>query len=778
MDYFENNWTLLHLLWIIPVFGLLVYYASSKRKKVLAKIFGVNAYDHQYSTLSKGRRYLRTWLLLAAIVFLIIAVARPRWGWRILPYSGRGRDLMIVLDVSKSMNSEDVKPSRLKHAKLFLRDLIKACDGDRFGLVAFAGSAFLDCPLTVDKTSLFQTLDETTTDSIPVGGTNIENALNTAITAFQAAEGGYRAIILITDGDELYGNSTKALETLKKYKIPLFVVGIGDPTGDGLIKMTDANGKTILMRDSKGELIKSRLNEPQLKKLASKTKGIYVRSTETNPEISPIMKRIRKLVPKEFEKGNNKRPIERFHYPLFAAVLLLLIRLGIGERRKINGNGSGGVLALILMFFIIGATPLHSQQQPPVDQGNSTPENIAPEPLELGEAISDASDAKDTRKAEQTAIDLYNSGLKFQLKKNKEEAAEKYKKAINLSDKFPEVRGKSFQNMGVISHNQARSVMTQDPDKALKILDKTEEMYKEAMRSDTHLKKVILNQQKLIDDRILAKQIKKQKEELKKKQQQAQKKTQQALDQQKKENKQDKKDQKKDKQQQQKQNKQQNKQQQQKNQQNQNKQEKDKNNKDQKQKNQQDKNKQKDEKNNNKDKQNQQKQNEQNQRKKTQQKINDAKKAVDELKEEAEKRQRKDIKQNAEKAMDELKKAQKEHQQGNGEKSEEHIKKALEKLGKPQKQENKDKEKENQQNKDQKDKQNKDQQKNNRKLQKQKPQDQQAKPKEGDKKEKEIDPRQAAALLEMMANDEKNLRDALKEQQRKNARIRKVLKDW
>ncbi|OIO37552.1 MAG: hypothetical protein AUJ72_04295, partial [Candidatus Omnitrophica bacterium CG1_02_46_14] len=354
---FEHTWVLLHLIWIIPVFGLLVHYASVRRKKILHKIFGEMPDESKYSTLSKGRRYLRTWLLLAAIILTVVAVARPRWGWRILPFSGRGRDLMVVLDVSKSMNSEDIKPSRLKHAKLFLRDLIKSTPGDRYGLVAFAGSAFLDCPLTVDKTSLFQTLDETTTDSIPIGGTNIENALNTAITAFKAAEGGYRAVILVTDGDELYGDSSKALAMLKRMSIPLFVVGIGDPNGDGLIKMTDENGKTVLLRDDKGELVKSRLNEKQLKLLAKETGGIYIRSTETDPGFQPILKRIKKLVPQEYEKGNNKRPIERFHYPLFAAVMLLLIRFGIGERRRINGNQA--LVMFILLAFL--ASPVRGQ---------------------------------------------------------------------------------------------------------------------------------------------------------------------------------------------------------------------------------------------------------------------------------------------------------------------------------------------------------------------------------------------------------------------------------
>jgi Ca-activated chloride channel homolog len=763
---FEHTWILLHLLWIIPLFGILVHYASVRRKKILKKIFGDMPDETQYSTLSKGRRYLRMWLLLASIILLVVAVARPRWGWRILPFSGRGRDLMIVLDVSKSMNSEDVKPTRLKHAKLFLRDLIKATPGDRYGLVAFAGSAFLDCPLTVDKTSLFQTLDETTTNSIPLGGTNIENALNTAITAFKAAEGGYRAIILITDGDELYGDSSKAIATLKRMKIPLFVVGVGDPTGDGLIKMTDKNGKMVLMRDSKGELVKSRLNEKQLKKLSTDTGGIYVRSTETDTGFKSIYKRVKNLVPKEYEKGNNKRPIERFHYPLFVAVLLLLIRFGIGERRKINGNST------LVMFVLLAllSSPAQAQKSTATAPGS---------PLAVEESIPQKKGDADKKKDKLTAVEVYNNALKLQNTNKTEEAAKLYQKAINMSDGFPEVRGKSFQNLGVITHKQARSVMQKEPDKTLEILNKTEEMYRESMRTDTHLKKVILNQQKLIDDRRLAKQIKKQQEEMKKKQQQAQKKTKEALKQQKKEN-QDKKkqDKKKDQQKQKKQDKQQ-KQQNQQNKKDQQQKQDNKQNKSQQQK-KQDQNKKEQQQQN----KNQQQQDQQNQKQKTEQKINEAQKAVEDLKKEAKKRENKSVEQAAQKAEEEIKKAKKEQKKGNGKKSEEHLKKALDKLGKADKKnENKNSDKQEKTGKDKK-KDAKDKNKNkdknkqdkNRKLAKQKPSEQQKGKKE--KQEKEIDPRQAAALLEMMANDEKNLRDAIKENQKKNSRIRKVLKDW
>ena len=314
-----------NLLWIIPVFMFFSAMAYRRRKKQLELVLGGRAANPEFSTLSPGKRMLRNILFGAAVIFLVLAAARPSWGTKILPFSGKGRDLLIVLDVSKSMMSQDVQPSRLGHAKWFLRELIKECPGDRFGIVAFAGTAFLQCPMTADKTTLFQAIDEMSVDSIPLGGTNIQQAIETSIQAFKAAEGGHRAIILVTDGDEVQGSSSSALEDLKKMKIPMFVAGIGDPSQPGLIMLPEKNGKDPqFLRDSKGELVKSPLNENQLKKIASETSGIYVRSTATSTGLSAVQKRVKALIPEKYDQGNQTRAIERFHIPLFASVILRL----------------------------------------------------------------------------------------------------------------------------------------------------------------------------------------------------------------------------------------------------------------------------------------------------------------------------------------------------------------------------------------------------------------------------------------------------------------------
>ena len=790
MEFLEHPLRLLHILWLTPLVAVLVFWTNSTRKRVLRSLFGTSTDNSEVTTLSLGRRYTRLWLLFASLLLLTLAYARPRWGWRILPFSGRGRDLMVLMDVSKSMLSEDVKPSRLKHAKQFVRELMESTPGNRYGLVDFAGTAFLECPMTVDKTSLFQALDELNVNSIPVGGTNIENALKKAMLAFKAAEGGYKAIILVTDGDELYGDSSRIVSKLKNNKTPLFVVGIGDPDGDGLIKMTDGQGKTKLMRDSMGKLVKSRLNEKALRLLAERTGGIYVRSTETNLGIAPIRKRIKSLVPKEYSKGNCKRPIERFHYPLLLAILLLLVRMAIGERRRVTANA---VVTIIALSFLFGFSPTTLSAQ------NATQTSPVPLPTASHVATEEKHGEKVEKPKKLAPVAIYNQALKLHKKRKFKEAADLYRKAVNMSNASKEVRSKAFQNLGVISHQKGAALLKSNPDASLKIFNKAEQMYKESMRSDVRRKRVVLNQQRLLDDRRLAKLIKKRQEEMRKKREQARKQTQKALNQQKKEN------QKKKQKNQSKQNKKQKrnnesksqkqrqqngeKKKSQKSERNGNKSEKQQQNKEQK-RNQNKKteksgdNKQKRQENNQQQQKSSMKSNAGN--KETEQKIKQAETAAEDYKNAAKRAASRKDEKIADEAKREIEKARKKHEKDKGDESEKHLKNALKKLAQANKNkddkgcgENKNSNKPSDEKKKSKGG------KGDKKSQARKkpvPKPNQANSKSGagrkGGKEKKIDPAQAAALLDMMANDEKKFRDAIKKRQRRNADVSKIPKDW
>ncbi|MFZ2657370.1 MAG: VWA domain-containing protein [Victivallales bacterium] len=735
-EYFWN------ILWIIPLLVFFWVLSYQRRKKQLSLILGERAVNPAYTTLSTRKRTIRNILLASAILVLLVAAARPSWGTKILPFTGKGRDLLIVQDVSKSMLSQDVQPSRLEHSKWFLRELIKNCTGDRFGIIDFAGTAFLQCPMTADKTTLFQSINEMSVESIPLGGTNIQRAIEASMEAFKAAEGGHRAIILLTDGDELQGSSSVALEELKKTKIPIFVVGIGDPSQPGLIVLPGAKpGEQTFLRDKNGELVKSPLNEKQLNALAMETSGIYVRSTATSTGLDSVLKRVKALIPEQYDQGNQTRPIERFHIPLFAALFLLFAYFAVNERRNV----------LILLTIMCFANFAGAQDKIPVDDKTQPPmavnKQAVPGDQLLDTAVpmpDDKSPAKNGGKKStdiKTPHEIYNKALELQKNKEFDKAAALYENAISVDPGDHELVSKACQNLGVIKHENARALIQTKPEDAIKALESAEEMYRESMRATPKPLEVAMNQQKLLKDRELAKKILEQQKKLEQKKQEAQQKTKEAHDSQKDKNEgksqQDKKqDQKQD------QKNEQNGQQKQKDQQSQ---------KDGKQ----------DKKNEQQDKGGQQTKQDD-----AQKKTEEAKKSVEDYKEEAKKQDSKQSEESASKAEKEIEKAQEEQKKGNGQKAEENLKNALNELGMSKDEgQNKDKDKQEQKGRQ-------DQDQKNQEKQKAKPQ------KEQPKDEKEIDPEQAEALLDQMANDEKKLQQEMKEQNKQNSRANTVEKDW
>jgi len=739
-----------NLIWILPLLAVLFYYGCRKRKALLERFLGSHADDPACVNSSASLRFWRGVLFTGTVILLIVAAARPSWGFRILPYSGQGRDLMVVFDVSKSMLSQDVRPLRLEHAKWLVRQLCERNPGDRFGLIAFAGHAFLECPLTIDRTSFLQSVDELSTDSIPVGGTNIQQALSEAIRGFRAAETPHRAVILITDGDELTGDSKQAIGAIVKLKIPLFILGIGDPSQPAIVRLPDGKGGIQTLKDSSGNVVSVPLNEKMLSALARETGGIYVRSTTTDPNLDPIEAGIRQLEKHEIDSGKQTRPIERPLYPLIGALILFCCWLLLGERRSFPHWSMVKILVLTFGLGTAFSLSLSAQEKSPA----------LPVPPA---AVSQAANAEKQPAGDEpklTPEQLYNQGLQAQTQeKDPAKAVQLYEQAIAAVNAAPEVRSRSSQNLGVMSHQKARAMLQQavqtvqtqqldnalqQTDGALKQLAATEEIYREALREGRAPQSVARNQHQLLQDRKKAEELKKKIEELKKQQQQARQDTQQAKDQQKKQ------DQKKQDQQKKQDRKDNQKQQQDKQQQNQ----------------------QKDQQN---QQQNQQQQNQQNGQNQTEK----ARESVRKLEQQARDLNQKKLEDQAKQAGEEIDKARQAQEKNQKQEAEKHLQKALDHLGKDQPKQ--DHQKQNQQN-DQKQDQQK--QQNDQKQNQQKQDKPLPKPGEASKSEakpepeKEIDKDQAQALLDLMAGDEKKLKDELKARMKQNYGTRPVEKDW
>ena len=726
---------------------VLAVYASHCRKQKVRALLGNGDTDPAAVKLSPPRRRFRIFLLLLTMLFLIAAAARPFWSSQLVPFEPRGRDLMVIFDVSKSMLATDIAPSRLEHAKFLLRQLVESAPNDRFGLVAFAGKAYLACPLTSDSLAFTQYIDELNTDTVPLGGTNLEAALRVAEQAFKAAAGGNRGILLFTDGDELAGNSAALVDELRKRQIPLFIVGLGDPEVGAPVPEADGT----LKRDASGQLITSKLAETSLKKLAGETGGIYVRSTVTDTGLAVIENRIKRLDTAEQQGAQRTLPIEKFPLALIAAAICLVLYFLLSERPleyRFSRPKSAALLLLPAMLFLLaGAAAPEKPETAPAQQPKEIP--VEPEPP------SDPAE-------------LYNLARERQIAGD-EKAANLYETVIRDAADRPDLQTRSLYNLGTGEHRNARTiaqqavakVKAQQLDPALEELKKAEGRLKSAeelyVRSleipqlQNAVPEASNNLQQLADDRKKIEELKKKIEELKKLQQQAQQQTQQAQQQnQKDQQKQDQKDQQKQDQQQGQQGQDQKDQQKQDQQQGQQGQ----------------------------DQKDQQKQDQQ--QKSGENALDQARKSAEELKNKADELQQQNLSKQAEQARQELDKAKESREQQKFDEAQKHLEEAMKALGGSQGQDQKD-----QQSKDQKDQQGKDQ-KDQQQGKDQKDQQQQGKEGRQDQKEQQgeeakpedgkMDEKTAEQLLQMMADEEKGLRDAIKQHQR--SRQPRVEKDW
>jgi Ca-activated chloride channel family protein len=306
------------LLLIIPLTGLIIF-MHRQRAMRLARLISSNVWETVIPGRRKKHGHRRTVLRILALLCIGLALTRPQWGSRWEEVKQRGLDIIVVLDTSKSMLAEDIKPNRLKQAQWAVRNFVKQLKGDRIGLIAFSGSSFLQCPVTVDYAAFTMMLDDLYAGIIPRGGTAIEQALKTAADSFDAKSEADRAVILITDGDDHEGDPARMAEQFRKENIKLFCIGVGTLSGE-LIPSNEG-----YMKDSQGRVVKSSLNEGLLEKLARETGGFYVRSAPGDFGLDRIYKLgISDLQRDEQESRLAKVYEERFVWFAAAALLFLL----------------------------------------------------------------------------------------------------------------------------------------------------------------------------------------------------------------------------------------------------------------------------------------------------------------------------------------------------------------------------------------------------------------------------------------------------------------------
>jgi Ca-activated chloride channel family protein len=414
---------------LLPVLAGFFAWGEHRRRQLLQRLVAARLQPALAGNLSLRKRRLQFALILGALACFFVALAQPRYGYTVEESKRKGRDLIFAVDTSRSMLATDVAPNRLERAKFAAQDLANVLEGDRLGLIAFAGSAFLQAPLTVDYTAVFSALNELDTNVIPLGGTNIAEAIRMAADAFGKGESESRALVLFTDGEDL---DARALEAAQKAAgtMRIFTVGIGSPDGS-LIPVPVENGGTEFIKDPNGQFVKSRLDEKKLAEIAAATGGFYTRLQNGPADMQRIAKEgLSKLKEGEIDARFSHRPIERYQWPLGLGIALLSLSLLINERRT-RGAGALGALLLALTAW----TPRIAQAETGVELFNR---NHYEEALQKFDC--------DLKRQPNSPELHFNKGTALYQLGDYENAIAEFSNALSSSD--PQLRGKSEYNLG------------------------------------------------------------------------------------------------------------------------------------------------------------------------------------------------------------------------------------------------------------------------------------------------------------------------------------------
>ncbi len=426
MSFFRTE--MLFFIWLAPLLVMMIVYGMRRRREILHRF----ASDHGLAAIAPdtaaGRRWIKGSLLAAAVLFTAVALAGPKYGYRWQEIRQRGVDIIIALDCSRSMTAADIQPTRMERAKREVFDLLTMLQGDRVGLVAYAGTAFLQCPLTLDYDAFNLFLNALSPDYLPVGGTDIPGALVAALAGFDSKGNADRAVILITDGENTgSGDPVKAAEKLKEKEIKLFCIGVGGSDG---VPIPEPDGG--FKKDRRGQIVLSRMDETTLKKMAVITGGTYVRSVAGDMDLDAIYTdEIRRTMDVQTLTSGRKQVWEdRFQWPLALALACLVAELMLPVTRK------AVVASLLAILLVLPAVPVRA---------NDTRDGIqAYEEGDFEQALKHFTDAQ--LNAPDKPESLYNVADAYYKTGNFDAAVEHYKKVLEIDDN--ELKQKALYNLG------------------------------------------------------------------------------------------------------------------------------------------------------------------------------------------------------------------------------------------------------------------------------------------------------------------------------------------
>ena len=315
------------LIFLVPLFFVFYTLMLHFRKRRVRRFGDERLVSELMPSASRAKGWVRISLFSLAFFFFVIGLSRPQIGAKLKEHKAKGAEIMIALDVSNSMLAEDYSPNRLDRAKLAISRLVDRLRDDRIGLIVFAGTSFVQLPVTTDYVSAKMFLNSITTESVPIQGTAIGDAINTAIRSFSAQSEKSRAIIVITDGENHEDDPVAAAKQAAEMGIRVFTIGVGSDEG----KPIPVNGE--LLKDRNGDIVVTRLDENTLKEVAAAGNGSYVRAGNSEFGLNPIVDEIKKMEAEQFNSIVFEEFDEQYMYFFAIALVLLVIEMLIGDRR-------------------------------------------------------------------------------------------------------------------------------------------------------------------------------------------------------------------------------------------------------------------------------------------------------------------------------------------------------------------------------------------------------------------------------------------------------------
>ena len=331
---FEN---INNLLLLIAVLFILIVFLISFRlsKKTINKFAGYSLWNRLVNVDFK-KVLLKNICFILALFFIVVALARPKWGLKQVEAKSLSSDIVVAIDVSKSMLAQDLKPDRLTRAKMAFTNLSEKLKGQRIGLIAFAGQAYWQCPLTSDVKVFEMFLSSLDTDTVPFYGTNLAAPIDLACESLKKVPSNSKALVIITDGESFDGDLKESLNLAKESQTKIFCVGIGTEKGEPIPTYQNGQFKEY-MKDDKGKTVVTKLDSSTLEQIALATGGRYYNMNQ-QPSLDSLIKSLSKLDKIEGTSNIFNNFEDRFYYPLAVALIFLLFYLFIPTtKRQKNG---------------------------------------------------------------------------------------------------------------------------------------------------------------------------------------------------------------------------------------------------------------------------------------------------------------------------------------------------------------------------------------------------------------------------------------------------------